>query len=141
MRKYVIVGLIASAVLLVGCATPLTQSQKREYQAMKSKGMLIEEKNPGAGAALGILPGGGSFYAREPGFGVVNLLFWPLSVLWDPVSGYEGAKSINYDASRQDIRKKKDQEVAALDDKLRAGAISNTEYLDQKQKVDQKYEY
>jgi hypothetical protein len=141
MRKHMMVGLIVSAALLTGCATPLTQSQKREYEAMKSKGMLVEEKNPGAAAALGILPGGGSFYAREPGIGVVNLLFWPLSVLWDPISGYEGAKSINYDASRQEIRKQKEQEVAALDDKLRGGALTNTEYLTEKQRVDQKYAY
>ena len=141
MRKYMVMGLVATAVLFAGCATPLTSSQKREYEAMKSKGMLVEEKTPGAGAALGILPGGGSFYAREPGLGIVNLLLWPLSVLWDPVSGYEGAKAINYDASKQDIRKKKDKEVSALDDKLRAGSLSNNEYLTEKQKVDQKYEF
>ena len=34
------------------------------------------------------MPGGGSFYGREYGLGVVNLLFWPLSSLWDPVSGH-----------------------------------------------------
>jgi len=108
---------------------------------MKSNGMLLEEKNPGAGAALGILPGGGSFYAREPGLGIVNLLFWPLSVLWDPVSGYEGSKAINYDASRVEIKKKKDREVAGLDDRLRGGQLSNDEYLAEKQRVDKKYDY
>ena len=140
MRRYMVVGVILGG-LLTGCATPLSAPEKREYQAMQSNGLLIEEKSPGAGAVLGILPGGGSFYAREAGLGVVNLLFWPLSILWDPVSGYEGAKAINYEVSKREIRKKKDQEVAALDDRLRAGQLSNTEYLTEKQRVDSKYQY
>jgi hypothetical protein len=129
------------ATLCTGCATGLSSVQEREYKAMKAENVLVEEKNPGTGAVLGILPGGGSFYAREPGFGVVNLLFWPLSILWDPVSGYEGAKAINYDVTKQQLKKKKETEISALDDKLRTGELSNTDYVSQKQKVDKKYDF
>jgi hypothetical protein len=138
MRVLMILGLTAA---LAGCATPLSSPQKREYEAMKGGGMLIEEKTPATGAVLGLLPGGGSFYAREPALGVVNLLLWPLSILWDPISGYEGSKSINYDASKQEARKKREREIEGLDDKLKAGQISNTEYLAEKQKLDKRYEF
>lgn len=85
MRKVLAVllaGTFASAVC--GCATTLTSQQKREYQGYQAKGLVVEEKNPGVGAALGILSGGESFYAGAYGWGVVNLLMWPISVLWDP---------------------------------------------------------
>jgi hypothetical protein len=132
---------ILLATLCTGCATGLNSVQEREYKAMKAEKVLIEEKNPGTGAVLGILPGGGSFYAREPGFGVVNLLFWPLSILWDPISGYEGSKAINYDVTMQQLKKKKETEISALDDKLRTGELSNTDYVNEKQKVDKKYDF
>ena len=95
-------SVILIAVSLGGCATPLNSAQKREYQGYQARGIAIEEKNPGTGADLGLLPGGGSFYNREYGFGVVNLLFWPLSILWDPISGYDGSLSINYFATKAD---------------------------------------
>jgi hypothetical protein len=45
----------------------------------------IPEKNPKTAAALGILPGGGSFYVRSYGIGLVDLLLWPFSIIWDPL--------------------------------------------------------
>lgn len=71
----------------------------------------------------------------------MNLLFWPLSILWDPVSGYEGAKAINYDITKQQLKKKKEIEISTLDDKLRTGELSNTDYVSEKQKVDKKYDF
>jgi len=62
-------------------------------------------------------------------------------VLWDPVSGYEGAMTINYDVTKYHIKKVKEQEIFALDDKLSIGEIDNTEYILAKRKVEQKYNY
>jgi hypothetical protein len=44
----------------------------------------IPEKNPKTAAALGILPGGGTFYVRAYAWGFFDLLLWPLSIIWDP---------------------------------------------------------
>ena len=84
-------------VVTTGCANGLNSVQKAELDAYEARGMAVQEKSPGAGAALGLLPGGGSFYGREYGFGVANLLLWPLSILWDPISGYDAARAINDD--------------------------------------------
>ncbi|MDX5335625.1 MAG: hypothetical protein LPK13_06000 [Marinobacter sp.] len=139
MKNKVLFVVIMTAVLVSGCATPLTSGQKQELQAYKAKGLAVEEKNPGAGAALGILPGGGSFYAREYGLGVVNLLFWPASILWDPMSGYQGSESINYYATQEKVSKLKSKEINQLDDQLMMGTIDNKKYVADKRKIEEKY--
>jgi hypothetical protein len=137
MRQTAFVLLAATA--LSGCATMLTSTQKREYQAYEAKGLAVEEKRPGAGAALGILPGGGSFYARAYGWGVVNLLLWPISVLWDPVSGYEGALAINYFATKAEVDSKMRKDLSQLDDQLMVGLVTKEDYVRQKHLVETKY--
>ena len=92
-------------VITTGCANGLNSVQKAELDAYEARGMAIQEKSPGAGAALGLLPGGGSFYGREYGFGVANLLLWPLSILWDPISGYDAARAINYNVTKAHVAK------------------------------------
>ncbi|MBF9003567.1 hypothetical protein [Vibrio nitrifigilis] len=129
------------AAFLSGCASGLNSMQQREYAAMEKDGVLIKEKNPNTGMALGLLPGGGSFYAREPGLGVVNLLFWPLSVLWDPFSGKQGAESINYDVTKHYLKQEIKKEMSELDDKLALGKISNEQYIVEKRKIENKYSY
>ena len=72
---------------------------------------------------------------------VVNLLFWPASILWDPVSGYDGAQSINYDMTKTYLRKEKGKELIALEELLIADQIDSKTYLIEKRKIEQKYEY
>lgn len=139
MRCFKTAAILLVAFLATGCATGLNSIQQREYNAMQANNVLVEEKDPTAGALLGLLPGGGSFYAREPGYGVINLLLWPLSILWDPISGYEGSKRINYDISKDELNKKKTAEMSALDDKLTAGQIKNPDYVLEKHKIEKKY--
>lgn len=115
--------------------------QKQEYDAMAASGVLYKEKNPGTGAALGILPGGGSFYAGEIGLGVVNLLLWPVSILWDPISGYEGSKADNYYITTQKLKKDKAVEITRIDDQLAIKAISTEEYIRQKNQINEKYNF
>ena len=66
---------------------------------LEASGQAVKEKSPGVGVALGFLPGGGSFYTRRYGLGALNLLTWPLSILWDPINGYNGSQTINYYAT------------------------------------------
>ena len=84
--KSILVTLLLSTS--IGCTT-LTTQQKAEYDQMKENNVLVQEKDPTTGAWLGLLPDFGAFYGREPLVGVVDLLSWPVSILWDPVVGYE----------------------------------------------------
>ncbi len=138
-KQGLFVASVLAAGLLTGCATPLNSAQESELKAYQAKGLEVKEKNPGTGAALGILPGGGSFYTRNYGLGVVNLLLWPLSVCWDPVSGYDGSQSINYYATKADISKKQNKEMSALDTQLQTKTISSDEYVLKKSQIERKY--
>lgn len=126
-------------ILGVGCATGLNSMQKQEYMEYKANGLLVEEKSPGLAAALGILPGGGSFYTRNYGVGIVNLLFWPWSILWDPISGHDGAEFINYYVTKASISKNMRRDVQNLDDKLLTGTVNNDQYLRMKRAIEQSY--
>ena len=129
------------AVALSGCAKGLSPSQTREYRSMEANGIETEEKNPTTGALLGLLPGGGSFYAREPGFGVLNLLLWPVSILWDPVSGYDGSMAINYQASIASIRKKKLEDQKKVQRDLEEGRIDSSTAARLMRDIEDKYYY
>lgn len=108
---------------------------------MKSEGVLVEEKDPNVGVILGILPGGGSFYAREPGLGVVNLLLWPASILWDPISGAQGAKAINYQTTKAKLKRDMAKEMSELEDQLSLGTIDNATFIRNKQTIEAKYTF
>lgn len=137
--RFVLVVLIVVSFGLSGCATSLNSAQKDELKAYEVKGLAVKEKSPGTGAALGILPGGGSFYSRHYGIGVINLLLWPASILWDPISGYQGSKFINYYATKTDLEKKRSEEQKMLDDKLVLGQVSKEEFVSQKHEIERKY--
>ncbi|MCT4574778.1 MAG: hypothetical protein OIF36_02185 [Alphaproteobacteria bacterium] len=104
MKK--ILSVLAVSFLLSGCATPLNSIQKSELREWKADGLEVQEKDPTAAAFLGLLPGGGSFYTRQYGYGVANLLLWPLSILWDPINGARGAETLNYDTTYFAIRRR-----------------------------------
>ncbi|MCY1378035.1 hypothetical protein D9M69_656390 [compost metagenome] len=122
-----------------GCASGLNSQQKTELKNFEARGLSVQEKNPGAGAALGLLPGGGSFYGREYGFGAINLLLWPISILWDPVSGHNAAESINYYSTKEHVRKLHKREMDNLDEELKRSSIDLKEYALEKSKIDSKY--
>ncbi|PWB32341.1 hypothetical protein DCO48_13445 [Pseudomonas sp. SDI] len=134
-------NLLAAAVIAMttGCATGLNSSQESELAKHRANNMAIQEKSPGVAAGLGILPGGGSFYGRSYGYGVVNLLLWPISILWDPVSGYNAAESINYQATRAHVASLKRRDMDALDTRMATKEIDLERYTLEKRKVDDKY--
>jgi len=141
IKKSIAFSTVGVVFLLNGCASGLNSHQEREYNAFKYGGVLIEEKDPSAGFALGFLPGGGSFYARKPGLGVLNLLMWPLSIFWDPISGSDGSKAINYDMTRYHLKKEKKKEISKLDNSLAMGQLSDKEYILEKRKVEDSFDY
>ncbi|MFN7950126.1 MAG: hypothetical protein U0610_00220 [bacterium] len=57
----------------------------------------VRTKSTGTAFALGFLPGGGSFYVGNYGLGVLDLLLWPFSVLWDPAVSAAAASDAKRD--------------------------------------------
>ncbi|APO83525.1 hypothetical protein QQ994_18975 [Pseudomonas asiatica] len=129
----------ALMALTTGCATGLNSAQESELASYRARNLAVEEKSPGLAAGLGLLPGGGSFYGRAYGFGVVNLLFWPLSILWDPVSGHDAAEMINYQASKAHVATLKKHDMDELDAKLESDSIDLKRYTLDKRRIDEKY--
>jgi hypothetical protein len=131
---------ILALSLMIGCTT-LTPQQSNEYNMMERDGVLIEEKNPTTGALLGMLPGGGAFYGREPIVGAVDLLAWPLSILWDPIVGHQMSKTVNYNLTVSSLRKAKQKELNELENQKDLEKISKVDYVNKKREIDQKYNY
>lgn len=98
------------------------------------------KKTPAAGALLGILPGFGSFYGRAYGVGVVNLIFWPLSICWDPVSGYRASDRINYAATKQHVATLRNKELNDLNTKRASGLVDDNFYKMGLYDISQKYD-
>lgn len=97
--RFKALAVISLLTLLTSCAS-INSVQDRELQQWQAKNIAVEEKSPTTAAVLNILPGFGDFYNGNIGYGVVNLLTWPFSVLWAPVGGANGAKERNYFASK-----------------------------------------
>lgn len=47
---------VTAIALTTGCASGLNSYQKAELDHFEAKGLVVEEKSPGTGAALGLLP-------------------------------------------------------------------------------------
>jgi len=140
MLKKNLAFLVLAGILAAGC-TPLTGEQKAEYDLMQQEEVLVEEKNPVSGAVLGVLPGFGAFYAREPLVGVVDLLLWPASILWDPVVGYEMSKKVNYRATVAELERKRGKELTDLENQRDLGKIDDENYVAQKREIERRYDF
>jgi hypothetical protein len=117
----------------------MTCIEQCEYHKMQSEGVLVEEKNPTLAACLGILPGCGSFYTGNYVLGAVDVVTWPVSMLWDPIAGYNEARMINYRASQVNKSKLKQRAIHDLEAQRDSGAITQVEFNQSKRSVETKY--
>ena len=72
---------------------------------------------------------------------MVNLLFWPLSILWDPVSGYDASQRINYTATRVHLEKLRQRDFDELQRLADNGALDGATLARKRQDVETKYRY
>lgn len=98
MKKSFAAVLLVS-FLTVGCA-PLSPVEEVQYKNLEKDLMVaqledVQKKNPGAAAALNLLPGFGNLYIGQPGYFAGNLLLWPFSVLWGIPQAAIDAENIN----------------------------------------------
>jgi len=88
----------------IGCVS-LSRGEQATLRELNSYGISsteVKEKHPGAAGALNILPGFGNFYLAAGTeesdqwlFGFLNLLTWPLSILWGIPEAAIDANAIN----------------------------------------------
>jgi len=102
------IGLIMFAIVLsgalTGCAT-VSSSQKMDIAEWKADGVYVEEKSPSLAAGLNCVLGAGDFYNGNVGYGIANLLTWPLSIFWAPVGGYDGALAKNWEETQMHVKR------------------------------------
>ena len=87
-----------------GCAS-LSRSDQATLNELRSYGIAeteVQRKHPAAAGALNILPGFGNFYlavgtseSDQWLFGFLNLLTWPISVVWGVPEAAIDANTIN----------------------------------------------
>ena len=108
MKKFY--SLILTMALLSGCSS-LSYTEKTAVRSLKSQGITVEKPvgpweapaSAGAAGGLNLLPGIGNFYlASGEGaekshylYGFLNLLMWPLSIVWGIPEAAIDANTIN----------------------------------------------
>ena len=100
---------LVGIVLLCSC-THLTKQEQDELHQLKAQGITVEKSgdfeaptSAGAAGALNLLPGFGNFYlANGRGadsshwlYGFLNLLTWPISIIWGVPEAVVDANRIN----------------------------------------------
>lgn len=98
-------------ILILSSCVSLTRQEQNKLAELRSYGITVDTPaddwkapaSPAAAAALNLLPGFGDFYlaSGEAGdssfylYGFLNLLTWPISVLWGIPEGAIDANTIN----------------------------------------------
>lgn len=107
MQKFCFILLLA----LTAACTTLTKQEQNELRNLKAQGVTVDRPagsferpaSPGGAAALNILPGFGNFYLASGNggdsshwlYGCLNLLTWPISILWGIPEAAIDANRIN----------------------------------------------
>ena len=103
--------LLSIAILAFAGCTNLTRLEELELRTLKGQGVSVDKPvgswerpaSPAGAALLNILPGFGNFYLASGNggdsshylYGTLNLLAWPISVLWGVPEAAIDAKKIN----------------------------------------------
>lgn len=98
---------LTALVLLLSLAscTTLTTLEKHKIAELEAQGVRVpheEMKNPGVAGGLNVLPGFGNFYlaigtneSEQWAYGFINLLLWPISIVWGLPEAAIDADNIN----------------------------------------------
>ena len=102
-NSFMVLGL-ALGLGLTACTDPhygLKKYQISDLRHWEAAGHpIVVEKRPETATVLGFFIGLGGFYTNQPVLGVVDLLFWPISILWEPWIAPAYANEINYEATK-----------------------------------------
>lgn len=122
--------------LLTGCMSGI---QKQQYLMWEQDGQLVNEKSPALAAGLGLLPGGGAFYTGETGVGIIGLIFWPVSILWEPFVSLDTAQMRNYNATYRQQKNKMLRALKALNEERKRINMDSETYKFKKREIHEKF--
>ncbi|MCK4376193.1 MAG: hypothetical protein KAX19_12720 [Candidatus Brocadiae bacterium] len=90
-RLALVVGICGVVIACSGCLS-LTRAEREDLRILKEAGVSLDEprlKSPTMAAVFNVLPGVGNFYLASGteetemwAIGGINVLFWPLSIIW-----------------------------------------------------------
>ena len=102
---------LTALLLCLSACTTLTRQEQNELRNLKAQGITVDKPagsferpvSPGGAAALNLLPGIGNFYLASGNggdsshwlYGTLNLLTWPISILWGIPEAAIDANRIN----------------------------------------------
>ncbi len=105
------IALTAASILVLSSCVSLTHQEKMTLQSMKAQGITVDKPiggwerpaNPVGAGALNLLPGFGNFYLASGNgadssqylYGFLNLISWPISILWGIPEAAIDANRIN----------------------------------------------
>ena len=108
MKKFIT---ILSAVSLLSACTSLTHQEHLTLRNLKAQGITVEKPagnwerpaNPAGAGAINLLPGFGNFYLASGNggdgshylYGFLNLITWPISIIWGIPEAAIDANRIN----------------------------------------------
>lgn len=102
---------LTALLLCLSACTTLTRQEQNELRNLKAQGITVDKPagsferpvSPGGAATLNLLPGIGNFYLASGNggdsshwlYGTLNLLTWPISILWGIPEAAIDANRIN----------------------------------------------
>lgn len=105
-----IISTITLSAMLIGCTT-LTHQERNTLRSLQAEGITVDKPvgnwerpaSPAGAGALNLLPGFGNFYLASGNggdssqylYGFLNLLTWPISILWGIPEAAIDANRIN----------------------------------------------
>lgn len=133
MKKYI---LTASIAILLSACTSITYHEENTLRGLRSHGITVDKpigewerpNSPATAGLLNILPGVGNFYlasgnagdSNQYMYGFLNLLTWPISIIWGIPEAAIDAGNINkreliyyytYDESGREALQKRGLEI------------------------------
>jgi uncharacterized protein YceK len=116
MKNLVLLTLILASIGSTGCSSARwhTQTERDQYDAQAKAGLVVWEKKPGVATGLGFVPFGiGAAYTDNNVIqGTTQFLFWPVSIIWGPVSNWQKAKRLNYEATVVKLTEERKQKLS-----------------------------
>lgn len=105
MKTFIKLALILASIFYICGCTTLSKTEKTTLRELRTYGIMPNEvkvKEPAIAGGLNILPGFGNFYlaigtdeSSQWVYGTLNLLLWPISVVWGVPAAAIDAGTIN----------------------------------------------
>jgi hypothetical protein len=135
----IIIFLLLLIIIKKAKSFGIDNQQLLKLKLYQSKGFYIKEKKPFLGLVFALFPAGGSIYLKHFIFGIISILTYPLSIIWEIIIGYFGSLKVNYFVTSQFVNENYVAEEKKLDHLLLEVNDNGKSYIVAKKELDQKY--